>query len=269
MSATNTPLQSLRNMLGRRRQRNQNPPQELEVPPGLIYAIGDVHGRHDLLAQLLETIRMDMVQFETLSRKDSSTHIVFLGDYIDRGHNSRQVLETLCNLDYQKTQFVFLKGNHEEAMLKFLDPDNSDTSWLGYGGRETLASYGVGCDSDAPSEIELINLKLSLAESLPANHLEFLLALKSYWIAGKHMFVHAGIDPKKPPEAQSDRQYLWIRDEFLSSIRKLPYIIVHGHTPEDEPTWDGRRIGIDTGAYISNKLTAARLFEGKVEFLST
>ena len=239
--------------------RNQN----------LIYAIGDIHGRHDLMIALLEKVRLDMISIRSRLRTKIPTFIVFLGDYIDRGHESKQVIETLCNIKFDHTELIFLKGNHEEAALKFLDMEQSDTAWLSYGGRETLASYGISCPSEGLDEISLINVKATFKEFLPSHHLAFLEQLQSYWISGQYMFVHAGIDPKKPPEEQSDKEYLWIRDGFLSSIRKLPYIIVHGHTPEDSPTWDGRRIGIDTGAYISNRLTAVKLVHDSIDFLST
>ena len=234
----------------------------------LIYAIGDIHGRHDLLVDLIEKIRVDTVA--TL-RRLSGNHkisIVFLGDYIDRGHQSREVLESLSALTFSGTELIFLKGNHEEAALNFLDGGAALIKWLDYGGKETLSSYGIEVPKNTEGK-NLLALREKFADAIPDHHLAFLRGLKSYWISGEYLFVHAGIDPAKPLEAQTDKEFLWIRDPFLKSIRKLPYIVVHGHTPEEKPVWDGRRIGVDTGAYITRRLTAAKLYGGDVMFLST
>ncbi len=235
----------------------------------LIYAIGDIHGRLDLLMELLEAIIFDRAHTISNARVPSQTFIVFLGDYIDRGHQSREVIEFLSQVSIVDTEIIFLKGNHEQVAIEFLNQENSEIKWLDYGGVETLSSYGLDVKDAKPEGAELSALKSQFADALPNHHLRFLNGLKSYWIRDEFMFVHAGVKPGKPVESQTDKEFLWIRDDFLNSIQKLPFIIVHGHTPEPEPVWDGRRIGVDTGAYISNTLTAAKLYKGSVEFLST
>lgn len=233
----------------------------------LIYAIGDVHGRYDLLKRLLVLIKKDMVASK--SSEIEKIIIVFLGDYIDRGHQSKDVIETLSQLELKSVELVFLKGNHEAAILDFIENPSTGASWTKFGGRETLSSYGV----DIPNSIDTIKdwegYQRTMIANMPRHHLSFLYDLQSYKIIDEYMFVHAGVDPAVPVQSQTDNEYLWIRDAFLKSMKKLPFIIVHGHTPEPKPVWDGRRIGIDTGAYISNKLTAARLLAGEVVFLST
>jgi len=233
----------------------------------LIYAIGDVHGRHDLLLQLLAEIRSDIAA--RVSSFSGPAIIIFLGDYIDRGKSSRDVINTLCSLNIDNTEIIFLKGNHEAAFLGFIDGVDSGSNWLKFGGRETLASYGL----EIPQDIKIVSdwepYRRDLIKNLPANHLSFLRTLRPYKILGEYMFVHAGVHPDKPVESQTEEDYLWIRGTFLQSMKKLPYIIVHGHTPEKAPVWDGRRIGIDTGAYMTNQLTAVRLIGGDVSFLST
>ena len=262
----------LRQWIGRRKACDEpvSPENDGEAAGSdLIYAIGDIHGRHDLLIALLEDIRLDTRRSLSRLTRKPDVYIVFLGDYIDRGDRSRDVIESLCQLNFDGTQLIYLKGNHEAIALDFLENRKIDKNWFQYGGRETLVSYGVKVPDDLVNPDNLVALKDAFIAAVPPSHLNFLRALKSYWIHGRYMFVHAGIDPSKDPESQTDSEYLWVRERFLNSIRQLPYIIVHGHTPEDAPTWDGRRIGIDTGAYISNRLTAVKLFNGGVEFITT
>ena len=245
--------------------RPQKP--ERETTAALIYAIGDIHGRHDLLSGLLTKIKHDMSQqnFEGVEK----TQIIFLGDYIDRGPGSKDVIETVSKLKIHGAELIFLRGNHEAAALEFLQNPNQGSKWMQFGGRETLESYGVVLPREIDTVEDWTHYGEAFAKKISPKHVSFLRSLISYKIEGEYMFVHAGINPAKPAEAQSDDEYLWIRDSFLNSMKKLPYIVVHGHTPEPRPVWDGRRIGIDTGAYMSNKLTAVRLLQGNVEFLST
>lgn len=243
----------------------QNPARE--TTSALIYAIGDVHGRQDLLSSLLTKIRQDMSEqnYGDIDR----TLIIFLGDYIDRGPGSKDVIETVSKLKIAGAELVFLRGNHEAAALEFIHDPNKGANWIQFGGRETLLSYGVTLPRETKDIDDWTPYGKAFAKNISAKHVSFLRSLISYKIEGEYMFVHAGINPSKPAETQSDDEYLWIRDAFLKSMKKLPYIVVHGHTPEARPVWDGRRIGIDTGAYMSNKLTAVRLLKGNVEFLST
>ncbi len=242
---------------------------ETEGDTDLIYAVGDIHGRLDLLVGLLEKIILDRARTLSSFKVAPKSFIVFLGDYIDRGHSSKQVIEYLNRLDIVGSELIFLKGNHEQVALEFLDLENLNDKWLSYGGIEALASYGLSVQPGEINQIKLVELKKKFKETLPDHHLRFLEGLHSYWVRGKYMFVHAGVKPGEPLLNQTDMEYLWIREEFLDGIQKLPLIIVHGHTPESSPVWDGRRIGVDTGAYISNKLTAVKLLGGSVNFIST
>ena len=240
-----------------------------KAAPELIYAIGDIHGRLDLLASLLEKIRQDVSASKTSNGSKLKIYIVFLGDYIDRGFESFAVVEGLSQLQFKGTELIFLKGNHEQVVLDFIDGKALGRKWLKYGGRETLQSYGIELGASNPSDEDMVGIRNELLSVLPARHIEFFKSLKSYWIKNNFMFVHAGVDPNSPVLEQSDKEYLWIRDKFLNNKIKLPYVIVHGHTPEDEPVWNGRRVGVDTGAYISNKLTAAKIHGDEVTFIST
>lgn len=235
----------------------------------LIYAVGDIHGRHDLLSKIIDIIQTDIDDYTSKYGWCGRVIIVFLGDYIDRGFDSKAVIETLSNLDLQFAELVFLKGNHEAAILEFMENADAGLKWVHYGGRETLASYGIELPLNLETYDDWDEVQEKFLHTIPPYHLLFLRTLKTYRIEGEYMFVHAGMDPNKTLDQQTERDYLWIRSRFLKSTKKLPYIIVHGHTPESAPIWDGRRIGIDTGAYMSNKLTAVRLANGAVDFFLT
>lgn len=235
----------------------------------IIYAIGDIHGRHDLLLRLIDLIRTDIDQYIQENGGLKKITLIFLGDYIDRGLNSKNVIETLINLDVFGAKRIFLKGNHEAVLLDFLENPDFGLKWAKYGGRETLASYGIDLPLNLESYDRWDDMRNDFLNVIPPYHLLFLRNLQTYQIQEQYMFVHAGIDPDQDAESQTEEEYLWVRDKFLKNKKKLPYVIVHGHTPESRPVWDGRRIGIDTGAYISNTLTAAKLTRGSVEFLLT
>ena len=172
-------------------------------------------------------------------------------------------------MSFPGTEVICLKGNHEQAALEFLDRNADGSDWLKYGGRETLSSYGVDTGRKEGDQAWLNSVKEAFRAAFPERHLAFLKSLKLYWRYGDYLFVHAGIDPALSLENQTEKELLWIRGPFLNSVRKLPFIVVHGHTPEVKPVWDGRRIGVDTGAYISNILTAVKLYKGEVSFLAT
>lgn len=231
------------------------------------FAVGDIHGRADLLARMLELLE-NKAPFET--RDGAPPVVVFLGDYIDRGRDSVGVLNML--LDGRPKGFVrrFLKGNHEQAMLAFLADPVRGRDWIAHGGLETLTSYGVRPlpPQIGATEEELRAAVKSLNEVLPAPHRAFLTGLERYATIGDYTFVHAGVDPSKSIDDQTDEDLFWIRDRFLNSKKPYPKCIVHGHTPADFPYQDHRRVGIDTGAYASGRLTAARFEDDRVEFIS-
>jgi len=230
----------------------------------LTYAIGDIHGRRDLLRKLLDQIEDD--------RDGASAEYIFLGDYVDRGDDSAGVLSDLILLATRPDlQTTFLKGNHEAAMLDFLRDPAAGPEWVQYGGGETLASYGVrvprGAEAQDLSAWSACRDSL-VARMMPA-HRHFLGQLSLTELRGDYRFVHAGVDPARPIEEQGEKEFLWIREAFLDSRKSLDAVIVHGHTPEDAPTSDGRRIGVDTGAYLTGRLTAVRLQGRDIDFLTT
>ncbi len=231
--------------------------------PGTVYAVGDIHGRRDLLLELLAMIDSD--------DPAGTADLIFLGDYIDRGPESAGVVEVLLSDPrVSRRRPVFLKGNHEATLLAFLEDARHGAAWQRFGGTETLLSYGVRPPrgaSDDPAAWE--HSRRQLGSMLPPSHLEFFRDLVLFEERGGYFFVHAGIDPARPVLAQSEAEYLWIRDAFLQDDRKLSHVIVHGHTPEPSPVTDRRRVGTDTGAYASGVLTAARIDSAGVRFIST
>lgn len=252
------------------------PPRTTHAPDGTcLYAIGDIHGRMDLLTRLIEQIDAD-----SASLPDGvKPQIIFLGDYIDRGLQSRDVIEYFVSGALDRYDPVFLLGNHEEALLRFVQEASFGTQWTRYGGAETLYSYGF-----APPNIRVsLHSHEEMAKArdawnrlwnefrarLPDTHLSFFQSLKPYHIAGDYFFVHAGLRPGLSLEEQSQRDMLWIREEFLDDPQPFDHVVVHGHTPEDNIHHDNRRIGLDTGAFLTGRLSAARLFGSEVAFLHT
>ncbi|AXE66448.1 hypothetical protein BBF93_13725 [Hyphomonas sp. CACIAM 19H1] len=247
-----------------------------QAPEGLcLYAVGDIHGRMDLLLRLVEQIDADAAQLP----EGVKPQIIFLGDYIDRGLQSRDVIEYFTSGALDRYDPVFLLGNHEEALLRFLQEVNFGTQWTRFGGGETLYSYGFAPPNSRASlnsheEMAKVRdawtkLWEAFRERLPESHLSFFQSLKPYHVAGDYLFVHAGLRPGLSLEKQSQRDMLWIREEFLDDALPFDHLIVHGHTPEDAIHRDDRRIGLDTGAFLTGKLSAARLFGTDVAFLNT
>jgi serine/threonine protein phosphatase 1 len=220
-----------------------------------IYAIGDIHGRLDLLEQLLARIEQD----EAVNPTPAISQLVFLGDYVDRGLQSCEVIDRLMMLQTQnqKNVPVFLRGNHEDVLLHVAqgtaDPEML-ISWLGYGGRETLASYGVSSRLLYGDDIDAVTA--AARKVVPDAHLAFLSNLDLSYDSGDYMFVHAGVHPARALTDQREHDLLWIREPFLSSREDFGKIIVHGHSITTTVDIKPNRIGIDTGAYATNKLTA-------------
>jgi serine/threonine protein phosphatase 1 len=252
-------------------RRGETKPVHLAGPPACVphgrrvYAVGDIHGRADLLMRLLDDLRADARQGEYEGRPI----LVFLGDYVDRGFQSKDVINVLLSNMVSPFETYFLKGNHEQAMLQFLSDPAIGPRWAEYGGAETLVSYGVQPPRTRTSLDEWTQASNGLQEALPAEHLRFLKNLDLSVRIGDYVFVHAGVRPGVPLDQQREQDLLWIREDFLSDRRVLGAVIVHGHTPIQKPYRDGRRIGLDTGAYLSGKLTAARFEHDSVEFIMT
>ncbi|MGH6735943.1 MAG: metallophosphoesterase family protein [Methyloceanibacter sp.] len=235
------------------------------LPEGeLLYAVGDIHGRTDLLANLLRQIEADAAHRDAAKRT-----LVFLGDYVDRGPDSRGVVDMLLTDLPEKFYTQFLKGNHEALLLDFLDDPRRLDHWLMNGGDATLASYGVDVEAliheDAPPE----TWRDAFAGALPGAHLRFFESLGLVVQAGDYLFVHAGMRPGVPLEAQTETDLIWIRDAFLDSAASFGKIVVHGHTPVRAPEVRPNRIGIDTGAVFTGCLTALRLRGGERGFVQT
>jgi serine/threonine protein phosphatase 1 len=237
------------------------------IPAGhAVYAIGDIHGRLDLLDDLLVRISEDAKGY----RADQQRDVVFLGDYIDRGSESRGVVERLLADPLSGFSKVYLMGNHEEAMLAFLDGQSDGLDWLSFGGLETLLSYGVPLRSMPRSEDAVLSLRQSLVEAVPRRHVDFFRSCILHHDAGDYVFVHAGVRPGIALEGQNPTDLLWIRDDFLRSKVPLPgRIVVHGHTICDLPQNREHRINIDTGAFVSGRLTCLVLRGTERRFLST
>lgn len=247
-------MDAFRAMFGQRRSRT--PP---EKP---VYAIGDIHGRRDLLILLLNKINAHA--------RGRSAEVIFLGDYIDRGPDSAGVIDAILDSPrLEKFACSYLKGNHEATLLEFLSDPGVGPSWAQFGGLETLMSYGVRPPTLKSDVDAWASASKDLHVKLPDRHKRFYAELELTVERGDYLFVHAGVDPEKRLEDQTEHDLLWIRDEFLDHGRQLDRLIVHGHTPEPSPHHDKRRIGIDTGAYQTGILTAVYIDHSGVEFIST
>ncbi len=230
------------------------------IPDGRrVYGIGDIHGRYDLLARLLEQIELD---------SSGAAHLlVFLGDYLDRGSDSRAVIE--CLSEGQKSSgWICLKGNHESMFLEALDGRADWSAWLANGGVETLFSYGVVA-RDFQMDGRLHELGATVARAFPAHHIDFLRHLPSSYSVGDYFFCHAGVRPGIPLDQQDDDDLIWIRDIFTDSDADHGKRVVHGHTPVMQPEVLANRINIDTGAYLTQRLTCVVLEGASVRFLQT
>jgi serine/threonine protein phosphatase 1 len=227
------------------------------------YAVGDIHGRLDLLNDIIERIEADIA-----ARPPRRNFIVFLGDLIDRGPDSAGVVETLRTYRNPEARLIFLGGNHEEVMLRLLAGEkNILASWLKFGGAECARSYGLEPDSlrllDEDAALQLLRAKV------PAEHLEFLSSFADTFRFGDYLFVHAGIRPGVGLEEQDRHDLRWIRDPFLSDAKEHGFVVVHGHTIVDRVEERPNRVAIDTGAYHSGVLTAVGIEDDRRWFLAT
>ena len=243
--------------------RSERP--ERKVPRNTrVYAIGDIHGQLALL-ELLHEMILDDASRAPEARKV----IVYLGDYVDRGPDSAGVIEQILSEPLRDFEVVCLKGNHEDLLLRFLTDVSVASVWLTNGGADTLESYGVTAPSFVPVPSELATLQERFATQLPASHLAFLEGLSYAHTEGNYVFVHAGMVPGVPLAQQSPADLMWIRDEFLYSSEDYGYVVVHGHTPSDDPEVHRNRINVDTGAFYTGRLTALVLHGEAVAFLNT
>jgi serine/threonine protein phosphatase 1 len=231
------------------------------VPDGVrIYAIGDIHGRADLLAEMFKRIDADLA-----TNPISYGIEVFLGDYIDRGPASRQVLDQLVARKRTR-RTVFLKGNHETYLIDFVTNPAILDDWQRLGGLETLMSYGITPSINADADAQA-RLAAAFNQALPESHRRFLGDLKSSFTCGDFFFVHAGVRPGIPLAKQHDEDLLWIRRDFLLCEEDFKKFIVHGHTPVLQPDIRENRINIDTGAFATGQLTCLVIERDKFMFL--
>lgn len=236
---------------------------ERKLPKGQrVYAVGDVHGRLDLLEQLLDAIRDDDKQ-----RGAANTRLIFLGDLVDRGPDSNRVIERLIQLRDSGADVSFLLGNHDEIFLKAVSGDIKAARMLTrIGGKETILSYGI-----SPEEYrtyDFAQLVEVLAALVPPHHTQFIASFEDYVEIGDYLFVHAGIRPGLSLADQTPTDLRWIRKEFLESKVEHCKIVVHGHSISDEVDMRPNRIGIDTGAFASGRLTAIGLENQDIWFLA-
>lgn len=250
------------NIFGKRASTDMAPRIHLETQPAVIYAIGDIHGCLDKLKALEAFIIADAADIE------GEKLIVTLGDYVDRGPASAQTLNHLIRRAPEGFSRICLQGNHEVMFLKAIEQPKSMGDWLDWGGRETLASYGI--DPDAFRTMSAKTRGQVMQSFISEDHIDFLKSRPILVTAGAFTFVHAGIRPKIPLKQQRDEDLIWIREPFLSQPHGLPMTVVHGHTPMDAPSLAEGRIGIDTGAYAGGPLTAVKILKsGTVTFMST
>lgn len=227
-----------------------------------LYVIGDIHGRSDLLDSIVDQINRDI---ETFGDRESVT--ITLGDYIDRGPDSRGVLDRLARNPFP-TRYVALKGNHEALLEDFLRDPSVAQQWRHFGGLETLYSYGVRT-GDLMLGRGFDEAAHALRAAVPEEHRAFFASLKPFVNIGNYFFCHAGIRPNVPLDRQDIKDLLWIRDEFLNSKRDFGKMVVHGHSPNEWPEVRRNRINIDTGAFATGRLTCLVIDGERSHFLFT
>jgi serine/threonine protein phosphatase 1 len=233
------------------------------LPAGLrIYAVGDIHGRLDLLDELLSHVNADLAL-----RPTARPIFVFLGDYIDRGPRSRETIDRLIELG-GINECVFLKGNHEQIAVKCLSDPNLFDRWMRLGGVETLVSYGIAPGSLLNGK-QIVELQSAFHAALPQAHFRFFRDQQTSFACGDFFFAHAGVKPRVELSRQAESDLLWIRDEFLSSNEDFGKVVVHGHTPTREIEVRPNRINIDTGAFATGRLTCLVIEEASLSVIDT
>lgn len=246
-------------------RRPAQPPAAPAVPSGTcVYAVGDVHGELGALVRLLGKIREDAGRAGARRRV-----LIFLGDYVDRGFQSRQVIDFLLRLPPPDFEGVFLKGNHDAWLLAFLEDTGAGPEWFGAGGQATLLSYGVPVPPEPRNAALLATVHEEFVRVFPPEHRAFLEKLAPSHVEGDYLFVHAGVRPGIPLEDQQERDLLWIRDEFIRDRSDHGKVVVHGHSVTDRPDVRRNRIGIDTGAYATGRLTCLVLEGASRRFLAS
>lgn len=224
-----------------------------------IYAIGDIHGRHDLLQSMFARIHTDATDLAD----GRTVRVVLLGDYIDRGDDSAKVIETLRQIDSEDPSgLICLMGNHEAALLSFVKDPIAGRVWFEYGAAQTLASYGVTFPGSTDDPDILVKTRDALVEAM-GPHLQFIESMRTYFKSGDVLFVHAGLNPEDADALNDTKAMLWGHPEFQKPTPVPGLRVVHGHYDDFEAQVFPGRICVDTGAYYSGVLTAVRLDEGE------
>lgn len=261
MAVMATITESIKNIIRSKKQK-----QAFHIPPGIrVYAIGDIHGRADLLQQLHEMIIHDVESTDT----PAENKVVYLGDYLDRGPYAKETIEEVLSGLPADFSPEYLRGNHEDLFLHFLEDASVLDVWLGLGGQATLLNYGIQAPGSGFDAKRAEDVREAFLDAVPSRHLEFLKTLKPFVQIGDFFFVHAGIRPGIPLQKQSEDDLFWIRDDFLESKTDHGAKIVHGHTISNRVQQHPNRIGLDTGAYATGILTCAVMEEDRIRFLST
>ena len=251
-------LTNLINRIGRRRE----PARPLaSIPPGQrAYAVGDVHGRLDLFLEIQRQIEHD-----DAASPRADTTVILLGDLVDRGPDSRGVLEAAREWQGRRKVRI-LMGNHEEMFVTAIEKEEILRHFLRHGGKETVISYGMSPDEYRAAHLP--EVQAWMQANVPQADLDFIASFEDQIVLGDYLFVHAGILPDVPLEEQKSRDLRWIREPFLSHADPHGHVVVHGHSICETPEDRGNRIGIDTGAYDSGRLTAVRLEGTERSFLT-
>ena len=247
--------------LFRKAEKAASKPEKLAED--VLYAIGDIHGCFDQLVRLYDIIKKDI---DDLQPRRSTE--IFLGDYVDRGPDSREVVDWLIQSRPASDERVCLMGNHEAVLLDYLANPQMVDVWRNFGAAETFVSYGLPPHAST-TRTSIEKAHRDFLAALPKEHKEFFETLPRYIEIGEYFFTHAGVNPNKNLNAQSDNDLLWIREPFLSSKRSLGRTVIHGHTPRAEPELRTNRINVDTGAYYSGTLSCVRLHRGSATFLNS
>ncbi|MEM0922702.1 MAG: metallophosphoesterase [Pseudomonadota bacterium] len=229
---------------------------------GRIYAIGDIHGRLDLLGEMVDKILQDAADF------DGVPQVVFLGDLIDRGEDSQGVVEFVRSMQgWPEIETSAIMGNHEQMLVDFLIDPSAGARWLRHGGLQTLMSYGTPTHGSVHQPGTLAQTRDELLAAM-GPHRDFIEKLPAQHRNGNILFAHAGANPSLSIKAQDEETLIWGHARFFEEMRSDGIWVVHGHTVVDDPMVDQGRISVDTGAYFSNRLTAVRLEGDQLRFFS-
>jgi serine/threonine protein phosphatase 1 len=213
-----------------------------------VYAIGDVHGRLDLFGPLI-----DLIERDDAALAPAQTSVILLGDLVDRGADSAGVLRRARDWQGQREVHI-LCGNHEEMFLRGMEEEEVFRHFLRHGGKETILSFGV--DPKAFNAADMAEAQQLMRDAVPADDIAFIRSFQDSMAIGDYLFVHAGVDPRVPLAEQKARDLRWIREPFLSHADPFGMVVVHGHSIRECAEDKGNRIGIDTGAYMTGRLTA-------------